>query len=151
MTEAVLSLRGLNSENMKYETTRNFLQLYITSIVIWLFILWSFGCDFNKSSMVRNLLIASYLIMVLTKNKGWYSTDVAEIKDISGKKNVTSINKSISNIDLYKPTISYSLLMVFIFSAVYLLDWEEKWQKWPVPTIFAAFLGSIIDELLILG
>lgn len=33
-------------------------------------------------------------------------------------------------------------------SAVYLLDWNERWQGWPVPTIMAAVAGSTVRSLL---
>jgi hypothetical protein len=170
MAESVLSIRNLNSESITDGTILNFLQFYITSILLWLFILWSFGCDFNKSTIVQNTIFASYLIMVLTKNRDWCSNigiDLYKNNCIEYNKNdqnnntdnentnrntkLTRKNISIFNINQYKPTISYTLLMVFVISAVYLLDWEEKWQNWPVPTIFGAFIGSIIDELLVLG
>jgi len=168
MAESVLSIRNLNSESITYETILNSLQFYITSIVLWLFILWSFGCDFNKSNIVQNTVLASYLITVFTKNRDWCSNIGIDLYDNNyieynkndqnnntDKKNrnikLTRMSRNISNINQYKPTISYTLLMVFVISAVYLLDWDEKWQKWPVPTILGAFLGSLIDELLVLG
>jgi hypothetical protein len=152
MAESVLSIRNLNSESITYETILNSLQFYITSIVLWLFILWSFGCDFNKSNIVQNTVLASYLITVFTKNRDWCSNIGIDLYDNNyieynkndqnnntDKKNrnikLTRMSRNISNINQYKPTISYTLLMVFVISAVYLLDWDEKWQKWPVPTI----------------
>lgn len=168
VTEVILSLRYLDSENMKYETIVIFLKFCVISTIQWIFLLWCFGCDHNRSNMVRNVLTASYITMVTTKNKIWSLNIGITLNEnncnennknhnIYGTKNeiinimkiVTTTEKSMYFFQ-HKPTISYALLSIFIYSTVYLLDWQEKWQKWPIPTIFAAFSGSIIDELLIL-
>lgn len=33
-------------------------------------------------------------------------------------------------------------------SALYLLDWGESWQQWPIPTIYGAFCGIILSALV---
>lgn len=43
------------------------------------------------------------------------------------------------------------LLSVFIIwasSALYLLDWAEEWQQWPIPTIYAAVFATFLSSLL---
>lgn len=44
------------------------------------------------------------------------------------------------------PRASFCLLFLSCSSSLYLLDWEEKWQKWPTISVCAAFLGSVVDE-----
>ncbi|KAJ2081906.1 hypothetical protein H4R24_002002 [Coemansia sp. RSA 988] len=36
-------------------------------------------------------------------------------------------------------------------SAYYIpLDWDRPWQKWPIPTVFGAFMGNLISLLYVL-
>ena len=46
------------------------------------------------------------------------------------------------------PKLSLSLFFLCAFSSLYLLDWEEKWQNWPIITLFGAYIGSLLDEIV---
>lgn len=49
------------------------------------------------------------------------------------------------------PKLSFSLFFLFASSSLYLLDWGEKWQIWPVISIFGAFVGSLFDDVIYLS
>ena len=46
------------------------------------------------------------------------------------------------------PKLSLSLFFLCASSSLYLLDWEEKWQNWPIVTLFGAYIGSLLDEIM---
>ena len=46
------------------------------------------------------------------------------------------------------PEASVSCLLIVFFASVYLLDWNERWQLWPIPTIVAGIICSTFEELL---
>ena len=46
------------------------------------------------------------------------------------------------------PRLSFCLFFLCASSSLYLLDWGEKWQKWPIITISGAFIGSLIDDVI---
>lgn len=46
------------------------------------------------------------------------------------------------------PKMSLSLFFLCASSSLYLLDWEEKWQNWPIITLFGAYIGSLLDEIM---
>jgi hypothetical protein len=48
------------------------------------------------------------------------------------------------------PKLSFSLIFLCASSSLYLLDWGEKWQIWPIVSLFGAFIGSLSDDLIYL-
>ena len=46
------------------------------------------------------------------------------------------------------PKLSFSLIFLCASSSLYLLDWGEKWQIWPVISLFGAFIGSLFDDVI---
>ena len=46
------------------------------------------------------------------------------------------------------PEASVSCLLIGFFASVYLLDWHERWQLWPIPTIVAGIICSTFEQLL---
>ena len=48
------------------------------------------------------------------------------------------------------PKLSFSLIFLCASSSLYLLDWGEKWQIWPIVSLFGAFIGSLFDDVIYL-
>jgi hypothetical protein len=48
------------------------------------------------------------------------------------------------------PKLSFSLIFLCASSSLYLLDWGEKWQIWPIVSLFGAFTGSLFDDFIYL-
>jgi hypothetical protein len=48
------------------------------------------------------------------------------------------------------PKLSFSLIFLCASSSLYLLDWGEKWQIWPIVSLFGAFIGSLFDDIICL-
>ena len=46
------------------------------------------------------------------------------------------------------PEASVSCLLIGFFASVYLLDWNERWQLWPIPTVVAGIICSTFEQLL---
>jgi hypothetical protein len=46
------------------------------------------------------------------------------------------------------PEASVSFFLIALSSSVYLLDWHENWQLWPVPTVIGAFVCATVEDLL---
>jgi hypothetical protein len=42
---------------------------------------------------------------------------------------------------------TFCTLLALAASFVYLLDWSAWFQRWPLPTVFAAAVGKILDLL----
>lgn len=59
-----------------------------------------------------------------------------------------SINKVSNLVFNSVPKLSLSLFFLCASSSLYLLDWEEKWQNWPIITLFGAYIGSLLDEII---
>ena len=127
------------------------IQFYFYTPVFWCFLLWTFGCTFNQFSIFDNCITIIYFGITTSKtilashdNKNKTKNNINEIENI--KDNFPSFQ-------IYFPTvipkISFSLLYLCLSSAFYLLDWNEKWQIWPIPSSVGIFFGSLLDDFIL--
>ena len=60
---------------------------------------------------------------------------------------ISSSNSSIKQLVL-SVVYKWSLVLTLLSSLVYLLDWNEEWMIWPIPTLILLFIGTIIDQVI---
>lgn len=92
---------------------------YLRAAAILSFILWSFGLDFCMLNFVFSLVGAWLIVKIEYKNEK-------------------------SRISFHK----MPLFAVWAVSVVYLLDWHEYWQRWPLPSVVATIVALLVENAI---
>ena len=154
------------------------LQIYGMFMITWVFILWSCNAytfttvgvplhvTTENTFLLKDLLVASILSMVSIKatvqrtmvhfsRVGVGAVQKAQTETAAGTESGAVLGNGTSHwVDWVTPLISYlpeasvSFFLIALSSSVYLLDWHENWQLWPVPTIIGAFVCATVEDLL---
>ena len=154
-----------NDSNNNNNNLITIIGTYFISYLRWVFILWSFGCPFSQKFGKINHLIFSFLSILscsqIIKNQtkkqfqipNERNTDTLDYTEEIENKTVMhkfyKLNFRVITPDLI-PQPSFLLFFLAFSSAIYLLDWGEKFQNWPIPTLIGAFFGAIFDDIFAL-
>ena len=173
----LMHLLVASSYRWTWFTLFHLLRIHVTFTMAWMFVLWCLtagtlyatsGTPLHQSSsmhvFLKDLLVASILSMVVIKATAnrvliHFSRTAESNLLIQNQRQKTTTNKSsvVSILDhtifntlsvSVLPEASVSFLLIGLFSTVYLLDWHERWQLWPIPTVISGIMCSTLEELL---
>ena len=167
----LMHLLVASSYRWTWFTLFHLLRIHVTFTMAWMFVLWCLtasalyatsGTPLHQTStlhvFVKDLLVASILSMVIIKATAnrvmIHFSRTAESNLLIQKQHKSSVatilDQTIFNTlsASVLPEASVSFLLIGLFSTVYLLDWHERWQLWPIPTVVAGIMCSTLEELL---
>ena len=161
---------------VSYHWTRHSLyhlvQIYGMFLITWGFVLWScnaytfatIGVPLHVNTATnffqKDFLVASMLSMVAMKAtvkrtvvhfsraRVGSGTGTDHQSDAVGENTYVDYDLYDHPVIAYLPEASVCFILLALSSAVYLLDWHENWQLWPIPTVIAAFVCSSVDDVV---
>lgn len=153
------------SYNWTWRSLYHLLQLYGVFLITWVFVLWScnaytfasVGVPLHVTTAInflqKDFLVASMLSMVAMKATVKRTIVHFSRVGVSGGTGIgrrNGVEECLHEHPLiaYLPEASVCFILVALSSAVYLLDWHENWQLWPIPTVIAAFACSTVDDVV---
>ena len=136
----------------------NFLQglipFYLCSFLFWGFLSWIFGCTYDQYFTYNNCITIIYfgittskIILASSDKKNKNQNNINE--NYNDEYDISSYFINSPSVYDIIPNISFSSLFLCLSSAFYLLDWNEKWQVWPIPSSVGIFFGSFLDDIII--